>query len=698
MSTGHVTSPGSKDYQQTADDFIWLEEIKGEIAVDWAIQQSQQTHREFAESERFETIRSDVFACLNSSTQIPMVNKCGNYFYNFWQDEKNPRGLLRRTSFASYRTETPVWETVLDIDALGAAEGTDWVYHGIQTLAPEYQRGLLHLSPDGGDASAIREFDLTTLSFVEDGFNLPSAKSRLSWIDRDRLFIATDFGPGSMTTSGYPRIAKIWQRGTPFESAQTQFSAEPTDMSVMIVHDDTPGYERNFVGRTIDFYHREVFLLDESQQDQEKRLRPLAIPQDAKFSTWKQWLLLLLSSEWTVGEETYPSGTLLVTDFDRFMGGERRFKTLFTPGATTSLSNFSMTRDYLILSIMDNVVNRLEVLKSEAGLWSRQGLGDAPELSKISAAGIDEETNEFFMTVTGFLQPTTLYYGVLGEEDGRAAEIIKQAPSYFDATRYQVAQHFVASDDGTQVPYFAISAKDIVLDGSNPTLLYGYGGFQVSLEPYYLGVSGPAWLERGGVLVIANIRGGGEFGPRWHQAALKEQRLRAYEDFSSVAKDLIARKVTSPAHLAAQGGSNGGLLVGNMLTLYPELFGAIVCEVPLLDMQRYTQISAGASWIAEYGDPQQPQEWQFIKQFSPYHNIDPLKTYPPVLFTTATSDDRVGPGHARKMAAKMQQSGIENVYFYENTEGGHSAAADKAQNAFKRALVSEFLWHYLEER
>ncbi|KAB7897985.1 prolyl oligopeptidase family serine peptidase [Rouxiella sp. S1S-2] len=686
-------SSGTTHLQNTPDDFIWLEEIKGETAVDWAIQQSKQTRREFAESERFEAIRDDVFDCLNASTQIPGVRKCGNLFYNFWQDEKNPRGLLRRTTFESYRRDAPEWETVLDIDALGEAEGQSWVYYGIQVLAPDYQHALLHLSPDGGDASAIREFDLTALTFVEDGFNLPAAKSRVSWIDRDRLFVATDFGQDSMTTSGYPRIAKIWQRGTPLEQAETQFVVEPNDMSVMVFHDDTQGFERKFVGRVIDFYHREVFLLDEEQG-----LLAIDVPQDAKFSTWRDWLLVSPASDWQVNGETYPSGSLLVTDFSDFMAGGRQFKSLFTPGATTTLDNYSMTRDYLILSVMDNVVNRLEVLKPEGGLWTREGLGDAPDLSKISASGIDDETNEFFMTVTGFLQPTSLYYGVLGEENGRTAEIIKQAPAYFDASAYQVTQNFVTSDDGTQVPYFVILAKDIPLDGTNPTILYGYGGFEISLDPYYLGVTGPAWLERGGVFVIANIRGGGEYGPRWHQSALKEKRLRAYEDFSSVAKDLIARKITSPAHLAAQGGSNGGLLVGNMLTRYPELFGAIICEVPLLDMQRYTQISAGASWIAEYGDPQKPEEWAYIQAFSPYHNIDPLKIYPPVLFSTATSDDRVGPGHARKMAAKMQQLGIENVYFYENTEGGHSAAADKAQNAFKRALVSEFLWRYLADK
>lgn len=680
------------------DDFAWLEEIKGQTAVDWAIQQSQETCRRFTETPGFAHLRSALFACLNSATQIPMVRKYGNDVYNFWQDEKNPRGLLRRTHFDDYRSASPAWQSVLDIDALGVAEGQEWVYHGMQVLAPDYRRCLLHLSPDGGDACVIREFDLTDLCFVAEGFSLPVAKSRVSWIDRDRLFVASDFGPDTLTTSGYPRIAKIWQRGTALAEAETQFMAQPTDMSVIAYHDDTPGYERNIVGRMIDFYHREVFLLDPQQGP-----LPIAIPQDAKFSHWQQWLLVSPSTDWTTGGVTYVSGSLLAIDFAGFMAGDRQFTTLFTPTATTSLDNYSATRDYLILSVMEDVVNRLEVLRPAAGRWQRQGLGDAPDLSKIGAVAIDDQSNEFFMTVSGFLQPTALYYGVLGEEDptalpadrSRAAEIIKQDPSYFDGAKYQVSQYFAHSDDGTRIPYFVIAARDLQFDGSHPTLLYGYGGFEVSLEPYYLGSIGPAWLERGGVFVVANIRGGGEYGPRWHQAALKQHRLRAYEDFSSVAKDLIARNITSAAHLAAQGGSNGGLLVGNMLTRYPELFAAIVCEVPLLDMQRYTRISAGASWIAEYGDPQQPEEWDFMQAFSPYHNIDSAKRYPAVLFTTATSDDRVGPGHARKMAAKMQQLGIENVYFYENTAGGHSAAADKAQKAFKMAMISEFLLSYL---
>jgi len=679
----------SSENNTLTDNHVWLEGIRDDAALAWAQQQNAKTTQQFATGENFEGLRQRVLTGLNSPAQIPGIFKCGNRWYNFWQDEQNPRGLLRRTTLDEYRKDNPAWETVLDIDALGKTEGQEWVYHGIQIRQPDYQRGLLHLSPDGGDASAIREFDLNTLSFVTDGFNLPSAKSRVSWIDNDRLFISTDFGEESMTTSGYPRIAKIWQRGTPLSAAETQFSAEKSDMVVVGYHDDTQGWERNFVGRVIDFYQREIFLLD-PQQGQVR----IDLPADAKFSTWREWMIIEPASHWEVGGESYPSGSLLAIEFDAFIRGNRQMTTLFLPEETTALSGYSSTRDHFIISVTKDVVNRLEVLTPQEGDWLRESIGDAPDLSKIQIYGVDEETNDYFMTVSGFLQPTTLYLGNL-ENKQAAPEILKQDPAHFDATGYQVSQHFAQSDDGTRVPYFVVSSKDLVFDGKNPTLLYGYGGFEVSLEPSYLGVGGISWLARGGVYVLANIRGGGEYGPRWHQAALKEKRLRAYEDFASVAKALIASNVTSAPHLAAQGGSNGGLLVGNMLTLYPQLFGAIVCEVPLLDMQRYTQISAGASWIAEYGDPQKPEEWAFIRAFSPYHNIDAGKKYPPVLFTTATSDDRVGPGHARKMAAKMQALGVPDVWFYENTEGGHSAAADKAQSAFKRAMVSEFLLRFI---
>lgn len=672
------------------DPFLWLEALQGEPALAWVAQQNQRTLAQFAQGDNFPRLEKKVLDNLNKETQIPWVAKYGDAYYNFWQDEHNPRGLWRRTTLDEYRKDKPQWETVLDIDALGKAEGVDWVFHGSQPLAPEYRYCLVFLSPDGGDASAMREFDLVEKCFVEGGFSLPVAKSVVSWIDRDRLFVATDVGPGSLTHSGYPRIAKRWRRGTPLETAETLYEGQMTDMRTYAYHDHTPGFERDYVIRIVDFYQREVFVLDE----QDHKIK-LDVPLDAETGSHREWLLIKPASQWQVGAASYPSGSLLAVNFADYLAGKRELTVLFTPTACAALSGYSSTRDYLILSIMENVVNRLEVLTPQQGAWQRKPLGRPGELSSISAGGVDDESNAYFLTTSGFLQPTSLYLGNLDSAD--EPQLLKQAPHDFDAAGHQVSQHFAVSKDGTAIPYFQIAAKDMVLDGNNPTLLYGYGGFEVALQPSYLASRGPAWLTRGGVFVIANIRGGGEFGPPWHQAALKDKRHRAYEDFAAVAEDLIARKVTSSQKLGARGGSNGGLLVGNMLTLYPELFGCIVCEVPLLDMRRYTQLSAGASWIAEYGDPEKPQEWEYIKTFSPYHNVQPNKAYPPVLFYTATSDDRVNPAHARKMAAHMQQLGYSQAYFYENTEGGHSAAADKKQAAFHAALASEFLWAHLGE-
>lgn len=522
---------------------------------------------------------------------------------------------------------------------------------------------------------------------MAEGFYLPLAKSDVSWIDQETLFIATDFGPGSMTRSGYPRIAKRWRRGTPLSAAETVYEAQPEDLAVFAYHDHTPSFERDYVGRSLDFYRRDTYWLTALNQQIH-----IAIPQDAEFSTHREWLLIKLSREWAVEGRRYPYGALLAAKFDAYLAGKRQLHILFTPDAQKALSDLSSTRNHLILSIMENVTSRLEVLTPRGECWQRRPLGDQQTLNSLSAGGVDEESNDYFMTVEGFLRPTSLY---LGNLDGGEAERMKQGPNDFDPDRYQVSQHFAHSKEGTRVPYFHIAAKDMQLRGANPTLLNGYGGFEVSLLLHYMGSEALTWLARGGVYVVANIRGGGEYSPTWHRAALKQHRHRAYEDFAAVAEDLIARKVTSSPFLGARGGSNGGLLVGNMLTLYPALFGCIVCEVPLLDMQRYTQLSAGASWIAEYGDHEDPTQLEYIKTFSTYHNIQAETVYPPVLFYTATSDDRVNPANARKMAARMRQMGHEQVYFYENTEGGHSAAADKKQAAFHSALASEFVWSTL---
>jgi len=493
----------------------------------------------------------------------------------------------------------------------------------------------------------------------------------------------------SLTNSGYPRVAKEWKRGTPLENAKAVFEGKPEDVGVSAFRTTEKGYEREFVRRSITFYTSELF------HRKGGKLIKIEVPNDARRASVNRDLLLVeLRTPWVVGGTTYPAGALIATDFDAFMKGERKFELLFEPTDRKSLSAVSMFRGgRAILNELDNVKNRLYVLTRRSGKWERVELRGAPKIGTVSAFAIDaDESDDFFMTVNDNLTPLSLYIGVLGKGE---PEKLKESPSFFNAEGLTATQYEATSKDGTKIPYFQVYRKDLKLDGTNPTLLYGYGGFQISLTPSYRGIAGAAWLEKGGVYVVANIRGGGEFGPKWHQAALKANRLRAYEDFAAVADDLVGRKLTSPRHLGIEGGSNGGLLVGNMLTLYPDKLGAVVCEVPLLDMQRYHKLLAGASWVAEYGNPDDPKEWEFIQTFSPYHNVKKDAKYPRVLFTTSTRDDRVHPGHARKMVAKMKAMGYD-VLYYENVEGGHGGAADNKQAAFMSALAYTFLWQELK--
>jgi prolyl oligopeptidase len=684
----HATDNTPPAAPASSDPNLWLENIDGSKQLDWVKQQNAKTVVKYADDAGFKTLDARLLEVLDSHDRIPMVSKLGEYYYNFWRDKEHPKGLWRRTTLAEYRKDQPAWETVIDLDALAAAEHENWVWHGAQCLKPDYRRCLVMLSRGGADADVVREFDLPARQFVKGGFELPEAKSNVAWMDQDHLYVATDFGPGSMTASSYPRIVKEWKRGTPLSSARTVYEAKHDDMSVAAFRDNTPGFVRDFVTRQIAFYESETFV-----RGKDGKLTRIDVPNDAKTDVAREWLLIEPRSDWSVDGKTYKSGSLLAAKFDDYMAGKRALTVLFEPSDTTALDDYSWTRHQLILNVMENVVNRLEVLTPQDGVWKREPLGGAPQLSTIAAAGVDaDSSDDYFLTVTGFLQPTTLYYGTLGQGE---AQPIKHSPTFFDASKYAVSQHFVTSRDGTRVPYFEIAPKDLKLDGRNPTLQYGYGGFEISLQPAYSGSVGRGWLEKGGVYVIANIRGGGEYGPRWHQAALKANRLRAYEDFAAVSQDLIARKVTSPQHLGAMGGSNGGLLMGNMLTLYPQLYGAIVSQVALLDMQRYTHLSAGASWIAEYGDPDKPEEWAWIKTFSPYSNAKAGQNYPPVLFTTSTRDDRVGPVHARKMYAKLADLGYDTS-FYENIEGGHGAAADNKQAAFMSALGYSYLWDHVK--
>jgi prolyl oligopeptidase len=672
--------------EEPADPFVWLEDIGGKKALEWVKARNAVTTAELAETEEFKQLYERLLKILDSKDRIPFISKIGSHYYNFWRDEKNKRGLWRRTTLDEYRKPEPKWEIVLDLDELAAAERENWVWKGAVFLKPKKERCLVMLSRGGADATVMREFDVTTKTFVKDGFTLPEAKSRVSWKDISTLYVGTDFGPGSLTKSGYPRITKEWKRGTPLSEARVVFEGQETDVAAGAVWDLTPGYEREFATRAITFYTNEMFVRRGG------KFVKIDKPDDAEADVHREWLLITLRTPWQVGERTYPAGSLLAARFEDYLNGKRDLQVLFTPTAKKSLAGVSATKNYFLLNELDNVVNKLYVLKPQNGAWHREALPGAAPFSSISAVAVDEdESDDYFLTSSNYLMPSNLALGTIGKS---TLEILKSGPKFFDADGLEISQHEATSKDGTKVPYFQVSRKGMKLDGTNPTLLYGYGGFEISLTPGYQPLTGAAWLERGGVYVVANIRGGGEFGPQWHQAALKANRHKAYEDFAAVADDLVRRGVTSPNHLGAMGGSNGGLLMGNMLTLYPEKFGAIVCQVPLLDMKRYHKLLAGASWMAEYGNPDDPSEWEFLKTFSPYHNVKPDGKYPRALFTTSTRDDRVHPGHARKMVAKMLEMG-HDVLLYENIEGGHGGAADNKQAAFMSALAYQFLWKQL---
>jgi len=669
----------------TNDEYGWLEEIGGEQALNWVRKQNKIAQEDLAQSGDFKSIYTGILEVLNASDKIPEVQKIGDYYYNFWRDAQHERGIWRRTTLDEYRKSNPQWEIVLDLDELNKIENENWVWHGAHCLPPDYKFCLINLSRGGADADVTREFDLENKQWVENGFYRPESKGGLQWVDQDHVFVYTDFGVGSMTFSGYPRVVKLWQRNTPITSATLVYEGQAEDMYIAAFHDFTKSYERDFVIRTLAFYNDEWYL-----RDNKGALHKLPAPNSAQKQVHRQWLSLELRQPWHIEEMTYEAGSLLVIELDRFMAGSRDFSVLFSPTETTSLASVTWTKSYVVLNILDDVKNRLQVFTYHDNTWVNQVFNGAPTFGTLHIHAVDaQESDAVWMSATDYLTPTTLSLVPIGE----MPEILKSMPEFFTHSGKIIEQNFVSSRDGTRIPYFVVRDKDLVFDGSHPTLLYGYGGFEISLTPNYSGSLGRSWIERGGVYVVANIRGGGEYGPRWHQAALKHNRHRAYEDMAAVAQDVITRGITLAKHLGVQGGSNGGLLAGNMLTQYTELFGAVVIQVPLLDMKRYSHLLAGASWMTEYGNPD-TDDWAFIQTFSPYHLFDPEKDYPPVLLTTSTRDDRVHPAHARKMAARMLASG-KSVNYYENIEGGHGGAANNAQAAYMAALVYCFLWKHL---
>jgi prolyl oligopeptidase len=679
--------------QPTPDDpYLWLEEVTGERALAWVRGRNAVSRPALEAHPDFQANRARFKEILDSKQTIPIAVHQGGWLYNFWRDQDHPRGLWRRATLAEYRRPEPAWDVLLDLDALAKAERENWVWANARCLGGRSTRCLIALSRGGADATVVREFDLATRRFVDGGFSLPEAKSEVDWLDEDTIFVGTDFGPGSLTDSGYPRVIKRWKRGQPLADAVAVYEGRASDVAAFARVDHTPGFERVILGRSPDFYSTEIALW------QDGRAIPVDKPADAQLGFWRDLVLIELRSDWTAGGRTWPRGSLLAADAAAYLRGERTFTALFTPTPTRSLAGYSLTRSHLLLNVLDNVAGRAEAWHRDPdGRWVRKDIV-APYPGTLQLTGLhdpqlaDDPLGEsFFVSYTDFLTPDTLS---LGSTTHDTLEPLKARPAFFDATGMRVEQRFATSKDGTRVPYFVIWPRGATADGRNPTLLYGYGGFEVPMNPFYSGAWGSGWYAKGGVFVLANIRGGGEFGPAWHQAAIKQNKQRSYDDFIAVAEDLIATRVTSPRHLGIEGGSNGGLLVGAVMVQRPELFNAVVCQVPLLDMRRYHTLLAGASWMAEYGNPDLPEEWAWISKYSPYHNLKPGVRYPKAFIVTSTRDDRVHPGHARKMAARMIEQG-HPVLYHEYIEGGHSAAADNAQRADRQALEIAYLWQQL---
>ena len=668
------------------DPYLWLESVDAPRSMAWIKAQNKVSIAELASSPSFKAMDKRFLAILDAETRIPYVAKHGDRYYNLWRDAKHPRGLWRRTTLAEYRKAEPLWEPVLDLDSLAVTEKENWFWAGADVLPTDSSRALVSLSRGGADANVVREFDLVSKTFVKDGFELPESKSNIGWVDHDHTFVGLAIDSTTMTSSGYARVVKLWTRGEPLSAARQIYEDSREDVYAGAQHDFSPGFERDLVTHGVSFYSNELFLLRDGKTIKIEK------PDDADAGTWREWLLVQLRTDWSLGGRTYKAGSLLATKLDGFLAGQRDMDVLFEPTERTSLVGYSTTQGAVLIHTLDNVRSRVAIARRENDAWRIVPMTGLPELSTVEVSSVDDRTtDDFWLHINDFVTPPSLF---LCNATQGAPELLKQSPAFFDASHSVVSQHEAVSKDGTRVPYFEVDPKVLALDSHMPTLLTGYGGFEVSNLPYYSALDGSGWMARGGVFVLANIRGGGEFGPRWHQAAMKENRPRAYEDFIAVAEDLVKRRVTSPRHLGCLGGSNGGLLVGNMLTMRPDLFGAIVCQSPLLDMRRYHKLLAGASWMSEYGNPDDPKEWAFIKTFSPYENVEKDAKYPPVLFTSSMRDDRVHPGHARKMVAKMEAQ-RHDVLYYENIEGGHGGAANNKEEAYQSALAYTFLWKKL---
>ncbi|WP_445376361.1 prolyl oligopeptidase family serine peptidase [Niveispirillum fermenti] len=680
------TSPGGShpfaDEQARLDPFAWLEAVEGEKALDWSRQHNDRTFARLKNDPRFEPVRAEAEKVLTARDRIAYGRLEGGKVDNFWQDQTQVRGIWRRTTLDSYRAAEPDWDVVLDIDKLSKDEGRNWVYKGHNCFGADANRCLVHLSDGGKDAVVVREFDVATKSFVQGGFQLPESKQTIDWLDQNTLLVATDFGPGSMTDSGYARQVRLWKRGTDLATAPILLEVGQKDVWARPYAVHRPEGSTILLQRGPDFFTEEWHVLGT-----DGKLAKLALPLGVDLKGVMDGdLIVALRADWSVAGQDLKKGDLVAVPLSQAAAGTiTRVDLIHSPGETAAIQGVGIARDAIYLDLLDNVTGKLLETRKGAGGWTGKEIG-LPANGSLSIVSTDGHSTDVLVNYTNFLQPDTLYL----LPGGGTPEAIKSLPARFDASPFTAEQRFATSKDGTRVPYFIVHRKDMKADGENPTLLYGYGGFEISMTPAYMSAMGKGWLEQGGTYVVANIRGGGEFGPRWHQAALKENRQRAYDDFQAVAEDLIRTRVTKPARLGIQGGSNGGLLTGVTMTQRPDLFGAVIVAVPLLDMLRYHTLLAGASWMGEYGDPEIPAERSWIARYSPYQNLRANARYPEAFVYTSTKDDRVHPGHARKFVARMEEQGHKVIY-YENIEGGHSAAANLKQRAEVTALQIVYL-------
>ena len=676
-----VTASVAPSNASDTDKFLWLEDVEGKKALEWVEERNKHSLGLLETDARFSALQEGALKDYNASDKIPYGKLLGGSVHNFWQDATHVRGLWRRASLKSYSSDTPRWVNILDIDKLAADEGENWVYKGRECLPPDFGSCLVSLSRGGGDAVVVREFDTIMKRFVGGGFETKEAKQTLVWVDTNTVLIATDFGENTLTNSGYPNQVKLWKRGEPIEHARLLSEGDVKHMGNFPFASHRP--DGNHVGfiRYPDFFTEIIFIMEGEGEDAE--MRPLQVPLAVNFQgIFAGHIVLQLRADWDVGGKTYVSGSLVSLQVEDAIGGtpERSINSIFVPTGRLAIDTVSIGMSRIFISVLDDVKSKLFAATLPRKDWIISEI-PMPKNGNISTVSADEWSDNAFFNYESFLQPDTLYSVSRGKEP----ILLQSLPARFDAAGLVTEQKFSKSKDGTMVPYFLIRQKNTEMNGKTPTILYGYGGFEISLAPSYMQGFSKLWLERGGAYAIANIRGGGEFGPDWHQSALKENRQRAYDDFISVAEHLIETGLTSAKHLGIRGGSNGGLLVGVMTTQRPDLFGAVICAVPLLDMMRYHTLLAGASWVGEYGNPDIAEERAYIRAYSPYQNIKDDVDYPEVFFYTSTKDDRVHPGHARKMAAKMADMG-KPVLYYENTEGGHSAAANLKQRAYTDAL------------